>query len=617
MKGVWLAAAAGVVLASFAGAQQTSSPPQVPDEHPGKVILSRSVDESAAPAKPPAAPAGAPGTEAERQAITFLAYDLEVHLRPREHGMAVRARMQVRNDSSAPLNRLALQVSSTLQWTGVRVADVPAAFEQHPVKSDIDHTGALEEAVIPLAKPLAPQQSIGVDVTYEGSAAFSATRLEQIGTPADVAESSDWDRVSDEFVGLRGLGNVAWYPVASVPVALGDGARFFTEAAAERQRQSQATVSMHVTEEYFGEAPTLAVLDGQTFALTPTSPADASVPGIVTCTLPPTKVGFASPSLFLLRRTAKEGEGLKVFARTEDVDNAQAYISAAALVAPLIHRWLGNEARGALNIVDLPEHGDAPFEDQGTLFADVQGTEPSRLTDALIHSLTHVYFRSPYSWLDEGVPSFMTSLWLEQNRGREIAIQQLDNNRGALSLAEPSSQTTDGEALLAARDPVYYRTKATYVFWMLRDLVGDEALGRALHSYQPGSDTAGTGFEQVAERASGKDLKWFFEDWVYHDHGLPDFSIAGVYPNKASVPGSYIVSVDVANSGTAEAQVPVSVSSATATVTEWLRIPARSSVSHRFVLQGQPEEVAVNDGTVPEVETSIHRQILSGKPASE
>jgi hypothetical protein len=617
MKGVWLAAAAGVVLASFAGAQQTSSPPQVPDEHPGKVILSRSVDESAAPAKPPAAPAGAPGTDAERQAITFLAYDLEVHLRPREHGMAVRARMQVRNDSSAPLNRLALQVSSTLQWTGVRVADVPAAFEQHPVKSDIDHTGALEEAVIPLAKPLAPQQSIGVDVTYEGSAAFSATRLEQIGTPADVAESSDWDRVSDEFVGLRGLGNVAWYPVASVPVALGDGARFFTEAAAERQRQSQATVSMHVTEEYFGEAPTLAVLDGQTFALTPTSPADASVPGIVTCTLPPTKVGFASPSLFLLRRTAKEGEGLKVFARTEDVDNAQAYISAAALVAPLIHRWLGNEARGALNIVDLPEHGDAPFEDQGTLFADVQGTEPSRLTDALIHSLTHVYFRSPYSWLDEGVPSFMTSLWLEQNRGREIAIQQLDNNRGALSLAEPSSQTTDGEALLAARDPVYYRTKATYVFWMLRDLVGDEALGRALHSYQPGSDTAGTGFEQVAERASGKDLKWFFEDWVYHDHGLPDFSIAGVYPNKASVPGSYIVSVDVANSGTAEAQVPVSVSSATATVTEWLRIPARSSVSHRFVLQGQPEEVAVNDGTVPEVETSIHRQILSGKPASE
>ena len=329
MRFVQFAAVAALVLAAYAEGQQTSSPPEEPAEHPGKVILSRSVDQGDTPAKTPTTSAGAPATDAERQAITFLAYDLDVHLQPREHAMAVRARIQVRNDSGAPLNRLALQISSSLQWTNVRVADVPATFQQQPVKSDIDHTGALQEAVIPLAKPLAPQQSLAVDLTYEGTAAFSAVRLKQIGTPADVAESSDWDRVSEEFVGLRGLGNVAWYPVASLPVALGDGARFFTEAAAERQRQSQATVSMRVTEEFFGEAPTVAVLDGETFNLTPTSLASASVPGVVSCALPPTRLGFASPSLFLLSRTAREGDGVKVFARTEDVENAQNYMSAA------------------------------------------------------------------------------------------------------------------------------------------------------------------------------------------------------------------------------------------------------------------------------------------------
>ena len=104
---------------------------------------------------------------------------------------------------------------------------------------------------------------------------------------------------------------------------------------------------------------------------------------------------------------------------------------------------------------------------------------------------------------------------------------------------------------------------------------------------------------------------------MYHDRGLPDLSIAGVFPNKASVAGSYIVAVDIANSGTAEAQVPVSVSSGTSTVTEMLRIPAKSRVSHRFVLQGQPVEVAVNDGTVPEVEASVHKQTLTTKPAPE
>jgi len=620
MRYLWFAAvAAGLV--TCAGAQQASPPAEVPAEHPGTVILSRSLEDGTTPAKPAAAPAEARATDAERQAITFLTYDLDVHLQPREHAMAVRAHILVRNDSGSPLARLALQISSSLQWTGVHVGGDAAAFSQQLVNSDIDHTGALREAVIPLARPLGPQQSLSVDLTYEGTAALSATRLEQIGTPADVAEASDWDRISDEFVGLRGFGNVVWYPVASVPVALGDGAKFFTEAAAERQRQSQATVTMRVTEEFFGEAPNLAVLDGEVLTVTPTSlPTAAGVPGIVTCTLPPTRLELASPSLFLLTRTAQEGNGVKVFARTEDVANAQAYLSAASIVAPLINRWLGTEPRGALNIVDLPEGDDAPFEDGEVLFADVRGSEPGKLTDVLVHSLSHLYFRSSYAWLQEGVPSFMGSLWLEQNRGRDIAIQQLDNTRGALSLAEPgdaASAGIDRQALLVARDPVYYRTKATYVLWMLRDLAGDNALARALRSYQPGSDTAGTGFEQVLEQASGKDLKWFFDDWVYHDRGLPDLSIAGVYPNKASVPGSYIVAVDVSNSGTAEAQVPVSVSSGTATVTEMLRIPAKSRVSHRFVLQGQPEEVAVNDGTVPEVEASVHRQTLTVKPASE
>jgi hypothetical protein len=618
----------GVILAACTEAQEASSSPsppaEAPAEHPGTVILSRSVDDpgssSSGPAKTPTAPAAKASdtaSDAERQAITFLSYDLDIHLQPREHAMAVRARIVLRNDSGNPLHRLPLQISSTLQWTRVRIADAAATFSQQLVNSDIDHTGVLREALIPLAQPLAPQQTIAVDVTYEGTAALSATRLEQIGTPGEVAEASDWDRVADEFVGLRGFGNVAWYPVASVPVALGDGAKFFTEAAEERQRQSQATVTMKVTEEFFGEAPNLAVLDGEMLTVKPSSLPTASVPGIVSCTLPSTQLGFSSPSLFLLARTLQEGDGIAVFARTEDVANAQAYMTAATLVIPLIHRWLGTEPRGPLNIVDLPEEGDAPFEDGPVLFTNVHSAEPYKLSDALVHSLTHLYFRSPYPWLQEGVASFMGSLWTEQNRGRDAAIQQLDNTRGALSLAEPGDAASASQALLTARDPVYYRTKATYVFWMLRDLAGENALGQALRAYQPGSDTTGTGFEQVLERASGKDLKWFFEDWVYHDRGLPDLSIAGVYPNKSSVPGSYIVAVDVTNSGTAEAEVPVSVSSGTTTVTERLRVPAKSRISHRFLLQGQPAEVAVNDGTVPEVEASVHRQTLAVPAASE
>jgi len=91
-----------------------------------------------------------------------------------------------------------------------------------------------------------------------------------------------------------------------------------------------------------------------------------------------------------------------------------------------------------------------------------------------------------------------------KTRGRDVAIQQMDNTRGALSLAEPgdgASTGMDHQALLVARDPVYYRDQGRLMFsgccegpgWR-RDAYWHARCARI----QPGSDTAGTGFEQGA-----------------------------------------------------------------------------------------------------------------------
>ena len=173
MRYSWFAAVV-VGLVTSAGAQQ--APADVPAEHPGKVIFSRSVEDGEAPVKQVPATAEILATDAEREAVTFLTYDLDVHLQPREHAMAVRAKVTVRNDSGSPVSRLAVQISSSLRWTGVRVGGTPVAFSQQVLNSDIDHTGALREAIIPLARPLVPQESLSLDLTYEGTAALSATR---------------------------------------------------------------------------------------------------------------------------------------------------------------------------------------------------------------------------------------------------------------------------------------------------------------------------------------------------------------------------------------------------------------------------------------------------------
>jgi len=67
--------------------------------------------------------------------------------------------------------------------------------------------------------------------------------------------------------------------------------------------------------------------------------------------------------------------GLRFSPRTEDCRYRAGIPSAASIVAPLINHWLGNEPRGELNIIDLPEGEDAPFEDGDVLFANIRTTE--------------------------------------------------------------------------------------------------------------------------------------------------------------------------------------------------------------------------------------------------
>ncbi len=622
-----------VLLAAAPAAAQQTLGNRADSPGPGAAVLfSRSAGDPASSAPENAAapgpeqaqadsaktPPAAMASDAERRAVSILAYDLDVHLQARQQAMQVRARLVLRNDGQSPLLHLPLQISSQFSWTAIRVEDAPAEFLQQEIASDADHTGKLHEAVIALAHPLAPRQTVAVDATYEGAVPATAARLERIGVPAELANDSDWDRISEGFTGLRGFGDVVWYPVSSLPAMLGQGDQLFSEVAEQRFRQSAATIKMQVPAEFFGPPPNLAVLDGKLSIVTPQSPPlGDSVPGIAILQLPERTVGFEPPSLFLLRRTEETGGGVEVFARTEDLPNAQAYITAATMVTPLIHWWMGSHPKSETAIVDLPENGDAPYEDGSVLFTGVQSAEPQTLAGPLLHLLANSYFRSPYPWLQEGAANFMATLWMEQQQGRDAAIRQLNDAHAALSLAEPAPQSPGaGETLLAARDPIYYRTKATYIFWMLRDAAGDDALATAFRRYRPQEDAAGDGFERVLEQAAGRNLRWLFEDWVYHDRGLPDLSIAGVFSNAASIPGTFLVSVDVSNDGSAAAEVPISVTSGSVTVTERVMTPARSKISHRFLIQGEPLQVAVNDGTVPEVDAAIHRRSLTLAPAA-
>lgn len=598
----WILAAA-VAGGSLSFAQQTEKPQVVFSGQP-----------QAADQKAPAAPGQAAAvTDAERTAVVITAWDLDVHLNARQQSMEARAEVTLRNGGAAPLGRIALQLSSTLNFEMIGLRGKKIGFEQNTVASDADHTGQLHEAVIPLAEPLAPQASLRLEVDYGGTIPLSAQRLTAIGAPDATAEASDWDRISEDFTGVRGFGNVVWYPVSSVPVALGDGAKFFTEIGRQKLLDQDATASLRVTDEFFAEPPNVAILDGHFVTLDkPTAMPTTSFPGVITCSMPATRLGFEAPSLFLARRVETDGNGLRVLALDADAASAERYVAAAALVQPLVRTWLGAKTGARFTILDLPEPDDAPAETGGVLAAPLSSDDSAHLAPVLVQALAHGAFSSPRAWLNEGVASFMSTLWIEANQGHTAAVENMNAGRPALAVAEPATPGEgSGEDLLHAANAVYYRTKATYVLWMLREAAGEKALQNALQAYDPAQDTRPEYFEQLLERSSGRDLRWFFDSWVYNDRGLPDLSIAGVYPSR-EVREQVLVAVEIANEGYAEAEVPLTVKGADGSVTERVRIPAHGRITHRITFRETPVEVDLNDGTVPEVEDSIHRKILSG-----
>jgi hypothetical protein len=287
------------------------------------------------------------------------------------------------------------------------------------------------------------------------------------------------------------------------------------------------------------------------------------------------------------------------------------WTTAIATVTPFLQGWLGVHPRSQLTLLDLPDPQDAPFETGALLAISIRQAEPDQLENILAHALTHAWMQSPRAWLSEGVAHFMGTLWVEKQRGRTQALQALEASRPALALAEPESPGQNlGQPLALAISPVYYRTKATYVLWMLRDVAGDASLSAALRAYDPaqdfGKDTGHSQFEKLLEQAGARrDLSWFFADWVDADKGLPDLSIESVFPNAVQS-NNWLVAVNVVNHGYAAAEVPVTVRSELNSATQRVVVPARGEAVQRVLIQGKPIEVQVNDGTVPETQASVH-----------
>jgi hypothetical protein len=546
------------------------------------------------------------GFSLDRNAFTFINYDLEIRVAPDEQQIAGRGKITLRNDSDKPQSNLALQISSSLDWRMIELNGDALEYVSELQTTEIDHTGKVTEAIVTLPSPIAPKATVTLDVGYNGTMPADATRLTRMQLPFDNASATDWDRISAAFTGVRGIGHVAWFPISIDPANLGDNTLFST-ISQWQAREAQTTMKSRfcwITDEDHSYS---VVANGEFDGMGDDPGAgEGNRAGCSTYTfthLQRTVPTFSMAPFSMLTRSS-----ISLYFLTGHDSQASDYALAAEKVQPLVESWFG-KTQEKVQVVELPEADDQPFDSGAMLFTPLNTRDKKQVENAMAHQLTHAAFHSPRPWISEGLASFASLLVREQNDGRQAALAYLNSNLPVLVAAEkqnadaakPSGNAA--QSLVATDDEIYYRVKAAYVWSMLRDMIGDNALQAALKNYRATDDKDPAYVQRLIAAQSKRDLEWFFDDWVYRDRGLPELKIDAAAPRQ-TLNNSYVVAVTVENSGNAGAEIPVTVRSANGEWTERLVVHAHQKETTRIVVAGNPTSVEINSGTVPEGDAS-------------
>jgi hypothetical protein len=551
----------------------------------------------------------------DREALTFDKYDLDVRIEPEQQRLSARGKITLRNDSASLQKNLSLQISSTLNWRSIQIDGKPVPFVSQVFTSDIDHTGALSEALVTLPKEVPPKGTLELEIGYEGIIPLDATRLTRIGMPAEVARHSDWDQIGKSFTFVRGIGYVAWYPVATESANLSEANSVFEAVARWKAREVEAQIRIKLSQSGAGEGdlPTL-LCNGEAGGLRTNEQISKAYEVVNECVYRP--LGETVPLFVIGNYEGLDRPGINISYIPDHKPDAEKYAVAAEQVVPFVSGWFGTpkgRAEVKPEVIELSDALAAPYE-SGSMLLTPLNIDSKLAQFTAVHQLTHAAFFSPRPWVYEGLAHFAQAVYRERESGRDAALDFMGLHRTAVADAEKDTadahRQSDGADDLPGKDALvntsveeFYRSKAMYVWWMMRDMIGDAALKQALAAYRSDDDKTPIYLQHLVEARTKRDLQWFFDDWVYRDRGLPDFRVASVHPRKMAG-NNYVVTVTVENRGAAGAEVPLTLTMVEGREVRKIEVHAKSEAVIRIEAASAPLEVVVNDGSVPESDMS-------------
>jgi hypothetical protein len=297
---------------------------------------------------------------------------------------------------------------------------------------------------------------------------------------------------------------------------------------------------------------------------------------------------------------------------------ARDYMAAAEAVIPPLENWFGTP-RSKVVLVELTDPNALPYDVGSYYFVPMRKVLRAAAEVALVRPVIHTIVQSPRPWIREGLATFAQALMRERQAGHRAGLAYLGQFRSSLAVAEAQSHasSTTGEAnasagqppviglqpLITTADEMFLHTKAAYVWWMLRDMVGDRVLQSALAKYRAADDRDSAYVQRLieAQLPAKRDLEPFFDDWVYRDRGLPQLRVDSAYV-RITLGEQTVTAVTIENLGNAWCEVPVAVGSKNGENAVRVVVPAKGKTIVRVPFESTPTQAEVNDGSIPEAE---------------
>ena len=227
------------------------------------------------------------------------------------------------------------------------------------------------------------------------------------------------------------------------------------------------------------------------------------------------------------------------------------------------------------------------MNDQEIFFADFDFGK-CVVTDLVSHELAHSWFGDMVTcrnwaelWLNEGFATYMEAAYREKAFGREDYIRKVKSDAGEFLVDDSINRKRHGlfNQRAGNTDSLFDNASITYhkggaVLHMLREQVGTDAFWKGINAYliqHKFNSVESSDLKKAMEDASGQDLTWFFDQWVY-GVGAPKLTVGQVYNPRAktlkltitqtqrpdvNVPTAFRIPMDLSIAGTDVAPINI------------------------------------------------------------